>query len=271
MAANLVSQTQEVPNMVPDYEVRLQLNPDAVLGPDHKLTSTVLSTFGIPQSNPTNPTKLNVQFLDTSCKELYTAGWSARIRKTENEDNFELTYKKRYPITDDDIDAALVAANNDGFNAASTKYEAQVEWGYKNQTLSISRKKSVTDSENSRMNLPGTSRSIEMLVNEAPAKFDNWKANNWGTRTLAVSRIFGPVCASRCVGTWNQMKLYLEVWPLIKLKGGTEIEHIVEASFKTKSRQKAADEKNHLVHHLEEMHWFLPQDCLKTQLIMQRY
>ncbi|KAE8140149.1 hypothetical protein BDV38DRAFT_280613 [Aspergillus pseudotamarii] len=270
MAANPVSQTQEVPNMVPEYEVRLQLNPAAVLGPDHKLTSTVLSTFGIPQTNPTNPIKLNVQFLDTSCKELYTAGWSARIRKTENEDDFELTYKKRYPIRDGDIDAALAAANNDGFNAASTKYEAQVEWGYQNQTLSISRKKSIADSENSRMNLPGTSRSIEMLSNEAPDKFNNWRPNSWGTSTLAISRIFGPVCASRCVGTWNQMRLYLEVWPL-KLKGGTGIEHIVEASFKTKSRQTAADEKNHLAHRLDEMHWFLAQDSLKTQLIMERY
>ncbi|KAF4170830.1 hypothetical protein CNMCM8694_005647 [Aspergillus lentulus] len=254
--------------MVPEYEVRLQLNPAAVLGPNHELTDTVLSTFGIP---PTSPIKLNVQFLDTSDKELYTAGWSARIRKTENEDDFELTYKKRYTITGGDIDAALAAANNDGFSTASANYEAQVEWGYQNQTLSISRKKTIADSGNSRMDLPGTSRSIEMLVKEAPDKFENWRPNNWGTRALAVSRIFGPVCASRCIGTWNQMRLYLEVWPLIKLKGSTEIEYIVEASFKTKSRQTAADEKSRLADRLEEKGWFLAQDSLKTQLIMERY
>ena len=268
MATNVVLQTQEVPNTVPDYEVRLQLKPAAVLGPDHKLTSTVLSTFGIPQ---TNPTKLTVQFLDTSSKELYTAGWSARIRKIENEDDFELTYKKRYAITDGDIDSALAAANNDGFNAASAKYEAQVEWGYQHQTLSISRKKSIEDSESSRVNLPGASRSIEMLVKEAPDKFDNWGPSKWGTRTLAISRIFGPVCASRFIGTWNGMRLYLEVWPLIKFKGGTELEYIVEASFKTKSHQIAADEKSHLTHHLKEMDWLLAKDLLKTQLIMDRY
>jgi hypothetical protein len=121
------------------------------------------------------------------------------------------------------------------------------------------------------MDLPGTSRSIEMLVKEAPDKFDNWRPNNWGTRALATSRIFGPVCASRCIGKWNQMRLYLEVWRLIKPKGGTEIEYIVEASFKTKSRQIAADEQSRLASHLEERDWFLAQESLKTQLIMERY
>jgi hypothetical protein len=41
-------------------------------------------------------------------------------------------------FTDGDIDAALTAANSNGFNAHTKKYEAQVEWGYQTQTLSIS-------------------------------------------------------------------------------------------------------------------------------------
>lgn len=215
-------------------------------------------------------TKLNVQFLDMNCKEIYNAGWSSRIRKTENEDDFELTYKKRYAITGGDIDAALTAANKDDFDAGDAKYEAQVEWGYQNQTLSISRKETVADSGNDGMGLPGTSESRQMLINEAPDKFDNWKHKDWGTDALLVSRGFGPVLARRFTGTWKGMKLYIEVWLFLNL-AGTGIEYIVEASFKTKSHTTASCEQSSLAAFLQENGWFLPQDVLKTQLIMERY
>jgi hypothetical protein len=193
--------------MEPEYEVRLQLKPAAVLDHDHKLTTTVLSTFNLPKT----VTRLSVQFLDTDCTDIYSAGWSPRVRKTEDEDELELTYKKRYPITGTGIDGALTVANKDDFNADAAKYEAQVEWGYNNHTLSISRKKSVPDTEDNGMKLPGKHDSQKILVKEAPDKFDNWKGSNWGTEALRESRIFGPVLARRSVGTWNGMKLFLEV------------------------------------------------------------
>ncbi|GIC88696.1 uncharacterized protein Aud_005094 [Aspergillus udagawae] len=256
-----------MPNMIPDYEIRLLLNPTLVLSPENELTDTVQSTFGI---SPSEPTKLDVQFLDTNSKELYTAGWSARIRKIDTEDHIELTYKKRYEITGGDIDAALAAANNDGFNVGNTKYEAQVEWGYQKQTLSISRKKPRANSENSGTGLPGIHDSREMLINEAPGKFDNWKPNKWGTTMLAASRIFGPVHASRSTGSWNGMQVYLEVWPLVGL-AGKGIEYIVEISFKTESRKTAAIEQGNLAAFLQCKGWLLKKDSLKTQLIMERY
>ncbi|KGO42820.1 hypothetical protein PEX1_080960 [Penicillium expansum] len=76
--------------MTSNYEVRLLLDPDAVLSFKLELADTVLSTFHVAST-----TKMNVQFLDTCSKDIYTAGWSTRIRKAENDD-LELTYKKRY-------------------------------------------------------------------------------------------------------------------------------------------------------------------------------
>jgi hypothetical protein len=262
----VLSSTKAVPNMMPDYEVRLLLNPAAVLTPKQELKDTVLSAFEIPPL----ATRINVQFLDNSSKELYAADWSARIRKTENEEDFELTYKKRYAITGGDIEAALTTANNDGFNANNTKYEAQVEWGYQKQTLSISRKKSVSDFRNSGTDLPGISHSREMMIKEAPEKFDNWMFKKWGTGTLAESRIFGPVLISRSIGLWNGMRLYFEVWPLLK-SAGTGVEYLVEASFKTRSHKTASIEQSNLATFLQSKGWFLEQDSVKTQLIMERY
>ncbi|KAJ5380215.1 uncharacterized protein N7496_002643 [Penicillium cataractarum] len=261
-----MSRPQAVSNMVPDYEVRLLLNPTAVLSAEHDLVATVLSAFEMPLIS----TKMNIQFLDNSLKELYAANWSARIRKVENEDNLELTYKKRYAIIGGHVEAALTAANNDDFNAGDAKYEAQVEWGYQKQTLSVSRKKMVADPGRTGMDLPGTSNSRQLLIDNAPNKFDNWRPNKWGTSTLSVSRIFGPVFARRSVGLWNDMTLYLEIWPLLNVEG-TGVEYTVEASFKTKSHKKASCEQANLATYLQSKGWLLAQDSLKTQLIMERY
>lgn len=266
MAAIVGFPTQSEPNIIPDYEVRLLLNPTAVLGPEHELTSSVLSAFHIA---PT-VTRMNVQFLDKDTKEIYLAGWSARIRKAENENDFELTYKKRYPIVGGDVDAALTVANKDGLNTRSTKYKAQVEWGYQKQTLSISRKKTATDTGVSRIDLPDITNSRKMLIDEAPDKFDNFGSNKWGTGALAVSRIFGPVLVRRSTGLWKGMQLYIEIWPILN-STGTGIEYIVEASFKTTSRMTASVEQTDLAAYLESQGWLLAEDSLKTQLIMERY
>ncbi|KAF9766232.1 hypothetical protein IL306_001385 [Fusarium sp. DS 682] len=265
MTANAESSTQVAPNMMPEYEVKLLLKPTAVLRLDKELQDTVLSTFDMPPS----VTKQSIQFLDTDSKDIYAAGWSARIRKTENDDGLELTYKKRYAIMGGDIDAALTTANNDGFDASDVKYEAQVEWGYQKQTLSISRKK-VVESTNSEVDLPGESNSRAMLIDKAPDMFDNLQGNNWGTGMLAKSRIFGPVHAKRSVGKWEGMRLYIEVWPIGK-RGSTEIDYLVEASFKTESRMTASAKHDSFISFLQDKGWFLCKDSLKTQLIMDRY
>lgn len=253
-------------NMVPDYEVKLLMSPSAVLGSDNKLTSAVRTAFGMPET----VTKMNVQFLDTDDQDIYTNGWTPRIRKTEGESDFELTYKKRFPITGGNIDAALTAANADGFDSSDTNYEAQVEWGYQKQTLSISRAKTASKSGYSGMDLPSAKDSRKLLKDNAPGKFEDYLYNNWGTDMLDDSRIYGPVLAKRSTGTWNGFKTYIEVWPILNA-AGTGTEYVVEISFKTTSRTTASQKHDELITYLQSKGWFLPQDSLKTQLIMDRY
>lgn len=253
-------------NMVPDYEVKLLLDPNVVLDSDHKLNSTVRTAFGMPET----VTKMNVQFMDTNAKDIYDNGWVARVRKTEGEKDFELTYKKRYPITNGNIDAALTTANQEGFDSSDTNYEAQIEWGYQNQTLSLSRVKTDSKSGYSGMDLPSASDSRKLLVKNVPGKMDKWVYTGWGTDMLNASRIYGPVLAKRYIGTWSGLKTYIEIWP-IKNASGTGTEYVVEASFKTTSRTTAQQKHDDLIAYLQGKGWFLPQDSLKTQLIMDRY
>ncbi|NOU89991.1 hypothetical protein GC102_30165 [Paenibacillus sp. LMG 31460] len=253
-------------NMVPNYEVKLLLNPSAVLGSDFKLTSSVKSAFGMPDS----VTKMNVQFLDTNAKDIYNNVWSPRIRKTEGENDFELTYKKRYAVIGNDINGALTLANQQGFDSSDTGYEAQVEWGYQKKTLSITRPKTGTKSGYSGMDLPNQTDSRSLLINNAPDKFNNWLYSGWGTSKLSSSRVYGPVLAKRSIGTWNGQQLYIEVWPILNAVG-TGTEYVVEASFKTNSESTASSKHDELITYLQSKGWFLAQDSLKTQLIMDRY
>ena len=254
------------PNMTPSYEIHLLMNPSVVLGSDNKLTPTVLSTFAMP----TSVTKMNVQFLDTDAKDIYTAGWSPRIRKMEGASDFDLTYKWRTEVSGGDINAALNTANADGFDASDTNYEAQIEWSYTKQTLSISRSKSDSKSGYSGMDLPSKKDSRKLLIDNAPGKFDDWLGSGWGTDTLAVSRIYGPVLAKRSIGTWNGTQLYIEVWPINNATSGG-ITWIVEASFKTNDLTTASNGKANLQSFLTTKGWFLAQDSLKTSLIMANY
>ncbi|MDQ0878368.1 hypothetical protein QFZ77_007027 [Paenibacillus sp. V4I3] len=253
-------------NMIPNYEVKLLLNPSAVLGSDFKLTSSVKSAFGMPDS----VTKMNVQFLDTNAEDIYNNGWSPRIHKTEGENDFELTYKKRYAVIGNDINGALTLANQQGFDSNDTGYEAQVEWGYQKKTLSITRPKTGTKSGYSGMDLLNQTDSRSLLINNSPDKFNNWLYSGWGTSKLSSSRVYGPVLAKRSVGTWSGQQLYIEVWPILNA-AGTGTEYIVEASFKTNSESTASTKHNELITNLQSKGWFLAQDSLKTQLIMDRY
>ncbi|RKK65606.1 hypothetical protein BFJ69_g16131 [Fusarium oxysporum] len=66
------------------------------------------------------------------------------------------------------------------------------------------------------------------------------------------------------------MRLYIEVWPISK-RASTEIDYLVEASFKTESRMVASTTHDSLISYLQDKGWFLCQDSLKTQFIMERY
>lgn len=276
MTAIFAPPAQVNPNMVPDYEVSLLLDPDKVLTAAHELTDSIRSAFDVKP----HVTLVNVQFLDTNDKEIYSSSWSARIRKFENQDKFELTYKRRYTIINSNVNAALNVANEDGFNAAHTNYDAQVEWDFQMKTLSISRKKKGLHAGIGNTNLPVESDSRQMLIDEAPDKFDKWKPYKsqpnkwhpkpWGTSALKESRIFGPVRMSRFTGSWNGLKLYLEVWPL-RNSTNTGIEYFVEASFKTDSETTASVEQSNLVAFLKSKNWLLQKGSSMTKLIMDRY
>ncbi|MFJ2047185.1 CYTH domain-containing protein [Paenibacillus sp. O199] len=258
-------QASAAANAVPAYEVKFLAKPELVLNTDGTPRSEVIQTLGL------NSTARNIsaEYFDTNALNLNQAGWDVRFRKKDDKNNYELTYKKRYPVINGDVNAALTLANQEGFNASDDNYEAEIDWGYGKQTLSFSNTKKV-DTNATGVQLPSQQEALSMLLDKLPGKLKNWSSSNWGKQQLTASRAYGPVTFQRYEGTWNGQELTLEVWP-IRNAAGTGVENIVEISFKTADSTEVSGLRTQLMQVLANKNWLIPADGLKTQLILERY
>jgi hypothetical protein len=258
-------QASAAANAVPAYEVKFLAKPELVLNTDGTPRSEVIQTLGLSST----ARNISAEYFDTNALNLNQAGWDVRFRKKDDKNNYELTYKKRYPVINGDVNAALTLANQEGFDASDDNYEAEVDWGYGKQTLSFSNTKKV-DTKATGVQLPSQQEALSMLLDKLPGKLKNWSSSNWGKQQLTASRAYGPVTFQRYEGTWNGQELTLEVWP-IRNAAGTGLENIVEISFKTADSTAVSGLRTQLMQVLENKNWLIPADGLKTQLILERY
>ena len=252
-------------NAVPSYEVKFLADPALVLNENGTPSTDVLNTFGLGA----NAQAIRVEYFDTDQLDLNDEGWNVRFRKKEDKPNYELTYKKRYPILNGDVQAALTLANKEGFDSSDDNYDAEIDWGYSKQTLSFSNTKKV-DTKDKGAVLPSEAKALDMLLDKLPGKLKNWSSSNWGKKRLNDSRAYGPLTFDRYEGIWNGQEMTLEVWP-VRNEAGTGIEHIVEVSFKTDDLAIAAEMRQELLDELDTQGWLIPADGLKTQQILERY
>lgn len=258
-------QASAAANAVPAYEVKFLAKPELILNTDGTPRSEVIQTLGLSST----ARNISAEYFDTNALNLNQAGWDVRFRKKDDKNNYELTYKKRYPVINGDVNAALTLANQEGFDASDDNYEAEVDWGYGKQTLSFSNTKKV-DTNATGVQLPSQQEALSMLLDKLPGKLKNWSSSNWGKQQLTASRAYGPVTFQRYEGTWNGQELTLEVWP-IRNAAGTGLENIVEISFKTADSTAVSGLRTQLMQVLENKNWLIPADGLKTQLILERY
>ncbi|MEB9413943.1 hypothetical protein P4J15_12835 [Bacillus cereus] len=250
--------------MKPSFEVKLLLKPEQVLGDNKKMKQEVLEHF----QAGTKYERIQVQFLDTANKSLSEEGWFARIRKKEFSKDFELTYKKRYPIQNGVIQDALEVAKKEGFDSNTDSYEAEIDWGFEKKTLSISNKKSYSAKGYGILDLPNKQAAQNMLIEKLPGKMNKWLYTNWGEEMLKNSHIYGPVLMKRYTGDFENIKANIEIWPLSNT-GKVEDDFVIEVSFKTNEESIATKQRELLMANLEKKGWLLPKDSLKTELIFQ--
>lgn len=251
-------------NADPTYEVKLDLGTSALTSSGTP-TGAVLAAFGLGSSGA----QRSYEYLDTSALDLNGQGWDVRLRHKAGKD-LELSYKKRFPVSGGDVDAALDDANDAGFDASDTNYDAEVDWGYAKQTLSFSNEKSASAKNYPGTSLPAGSTAVNLATGQCPGKLQDWGSKNWGTTTLQASRVHGPVTSTVWSGTYEGQDASIEVLP-VRTADGSGTERVVELSVKADDHDTAARVRADAIATADARGWLLHTDVLKTQLVLTRY
>ncbi|PFZ68069.1 hypothetical protein COL72_27625 [Bacillus toyonensis] len=237
------------------YEVKFFLHSNQILNEKHELQESIKSEFKI-----TKDEQRHIQFIDTVNKELYHVGWILRNRKVENGQEF--TYKKRYPVINDDIDTILGQAKEEGFDLNNTKFEVEVDWGFTKKTLSLSL--DVTDTTTDSSNPMPIQWLHEKFLQNAPEEFRNWKKEDWTQDKIHNAMVYGPVYERKYTGEWQGQKVKIEIWSMDDCP-----ELIVEISLKKfNDKDIASQQHQQLKGFLNEKKWLLEQDILKTEWVL---
>lgn len=255
------------PLAVPDFECKLYLDAGKVLDAEFKPRDRVDAALKLSKS----ARRMAMLFIDARPPAIQPAGWNVRIRKfEEDDDKFEITYKRRFPLGDGTVRDALLAAAREGLDASEPDYEAQVEWGYARRTLSLSKKAKFKSDDHGGLAMPAEDVVIEEALKDLPGKLDRFQSAGWARGVLAKGHIYGPVLGRRWTGKWDGPDLDFEVWQ-IRSASGDRDERIVELSFKTGDEADAARRRKELMGIMRESRWLLETDVLKTDMILARY
>ncbi|MDA2302847.1 CYTH domain-containing protein [Bacillus cereus group sp. MYBK95-2] len=244
-----------------EYEVKFFLKINKVLDTANNLQDCVTKEFNISNNDFK---QLDIQFIDTMGQDIYKEGWILRNRKKNNR-NYELTYKKRYPIDNGNIDETLKQVLSDGFHDSSENFAVEVEWGLHKQTLSVSCEKKEPIPDSSISNLPDIKELRTMFLDNAPEIFLNWQVEKWGENQIQNSKVYGPVKAKKYEGTWESTSVNIELWTL---EGYSE--SIIEISLeKSKDKNQSLQEHDKLKEFLYTKGWLSEEDISKTQWVIE--
>ena len=253
---------------MPDsYEMHFLLDSDLALDENHELKPELRREYEISSKVKT----YSLAYFETPDRSFINEGWVNRLRRKEGGKNsFELTYKKRYPVSDGNISAAMRLAESDGFDLSDEMWETEIEWGYSGMTLSVSTESNFT--HGGHMSLEDLKRADAnaIAVRHMPSEELNWKEESWGSTKMEAARMAGPIIFNRYKGTAFGQEVRIEVWIL----PGDETEanrYITELSFKTDKYEDAAAGREELTARLTEAGLLIPDDSMKTQEILNTY
>ncbi|MBQ8076047.1 MAG: hypothetical protein IJ237_08695 [Oscillospiraceae bacterium] len=251
------------------YEIHLLLNSDLVLDENHLLKQGFLKEFGADDSYKT----FSLAYYETQDRDFFEEGWINRIRlkyEENDENDFKLTYKKRYPVPEGDMTSAIRLAETEGFDLSSNFWEPQIDWGYTGMTLSLSAEASVpADTEETIADLH-PEEGFSMMIENMPAEEQNWKEEQWGSRTFQSAEVVGPIFFNRYKGDYLDQKVKIEIWEIHDERDDA-IHYLTELSFEAKDYQEASNSREMMMDALLDLGILLKVDSLKTQQMLDAY
>lgn len=239
-----------------DYQVKLLVSDEANAAPG-EFTEEFAERYGVSAPRGSE----SAVYLDTADHFYLDRGWSIRVRYREGKDHLDVTYKKRYPLRDVDLEETDIAAAEDRARAdkllGNEDFSAQVNVSYQSATLDLSAKKkvpcpqsgcAVPEGEDAALLAAqlepqamrsdvGTPLADQGVIASSPVRQRTYRANIAGIKTdIESSRIGG------------------RDW--------------VEVSEKETNRGDALQKRKKLLKELSSQGYLEPADAFKTPLIV---
>ena len=201
-------------------------------------------------------------FLETADRDFGQQGWINRIRWKTWKKKPEYTFKKRFPVTGENYNAALERARGEGLTGATF----EVDWGYSSMTLSATWEDDKKYGEYTSLSQFTTGDAMAYAAKWMPEAEKNWSGGEWGTEKLAKAQKIGPLQMKRAKGTWaDEREVTLDI---IEIPGSGQV--IAELSFKVEDDYATAAElRSRMMAELDGMGVLQKKDSLKTQAIIE--
>ena len=212
---------------------------------------------------------MNMQFLDSQ-RVLDEHGWIVRLRRKGGADDGELTFKRRFHVENDAVDAAWQRARDANFVGAD-RFRRQLEWSRHGRTLSFSREKSFQWSHRDELGLPDLRQSVEIVLDELPGRLRALVIDGQSVedRLRRGACLYGPVRGIRWFGTWHEEEAWIERWDIPTSSSG--VGTVVEVSFVKADYFEALELRHILAEYLDARGWLHRRDDLKTKLILEAF
>ena len=251
------------------YEIHLLLNSDLILNEIHLLKQEFLDIFGADDSYKT----FSLAYYETNERDFFEEDWINRIRlkyEEDDENDFKLTYKKRYSVQEGDLLSAIRLSQTDGFNLLKGSWEPEIDWGYTGMTLSFSAEISIpADTEETIADLH-PAEGFSMMIENMPVEEQNWKDTGWGIQTFETAELAGPIFFNRYKGNYLCQNVTVEIWEIHDERDDT-VHYLSELSFKAEDYQEASTSRKVMMDALLDLGILLKVDSLKTQQMLDAY
>lgn len=255
------AETETLESIVIPCEIKLLLDNECVLDENRLLKESIREAFQTGDEYQ----GIYVEYLDTAERDFLNSGWVNRIRLKEGKSKYTLTYKRRFSVTDNNLEPAVIEAGKEGFSISDARFPAEVDWGYSKMTLSFSNESEVKSETPLDINLLNHGDAIQMIAEHMPQEEINCKSDRWGTNLINDAQIAGPIRFMRYSGTFEGYDIRIEIWP-IESEG--KIEYITEFSAHVEDMDEAVVMHDSFIKSLDEMGIILHKDALKTQMIL---
>lgn len=260
--AALLGSAAVAPHAIPGFEIKLSLSNTSLIG-------------GVPCKALRDQFRLSrdweersYEYYDNDEQTLNGEGWAVRLRHKEDQD-FELMYKKRWPITDG-VHNTLERAKADGFDYSDKNYKPEIDWTYSKRTLSMQIKKRRSGKGYKHTDMPEAEDAKKWLLEALPGKLEHWKEDGWGEHILKGTRKHGPVSSTNWTGKWKGVELGIEILSLRNANGDGQ-NLFAELSFKEKEIWRAEHLRGQMIKQLDDQGYLIHSDHLKTRVILDRY